>query len=53
MMIWSSVTRVGTGTTSSVSVYSNFQQKANSGTVINVSRISRSNSRPSQTSGDQ
>ena len=28
---------MGTGTTSSVSVYSNFQQKRNSGTVVNVS----------------
>ena len=37
MMIRSSVTRVGTGTTSSVSVYSNFQQKRNNVTVVNVS----------------
>ena len=37
MTIWSSVTHVGTGTTSSVSVYSNFQQKGNNGTVVNVS----------------
>ena len=28
---------MGTGTTSSVSVYSNFQQKGNNGTVTNVS----------------
>ena len=35
--IWLSVTRVGTGSTSSLWVYSNFQQKANNETVLNVS----------------